>query len=295
MPMWQRSNRSPESLGRVLNVMADIGVLERDPSGKFANSEISDLLREDMEGSLRNYVLFRTDGSRLAPWMELPSVLKSGQPAFESVHGTTSTDYRKQHPEFGVVFNKMMREVYQGDGERIARGFDFGRFASILDVGGGLGHVLAQVLTAHAAISGGLYDLPLVADGAEAFLTGQDLADRCQIIKGSFFDAVPNGYEAYFLKSVIHDFNDERAIQILTNCRNVINEEGRILVAEQIIDSSDDLYPDRYTDLEMVVQTGGKERTRKDFEELFSASGLTLVDCHRIEGSSFSIVEGKPL
>ena len=169
----------PASLGRVLNVMGDIGVLERDPSGNFANSELSDLLRDDIEGSLRNYVLFRTDRSRLAPWMELPSVLKSGQPVFETVHGRTSTEYKNEHPEFGVTFNKMMKEVYQGDGERIAQGFDFGRFGSILDVGGGLGHVIAQVLIAHPEVSGGLYDLPAVTDGAEKILVGQELAGRC--------------------------------------------------------------------------------------------------------------------
>jgi SAM-dependent methyltransferase len=284
-----------EALDRVLNVMGDIGILQRDASGAYSNSEISSLLRDGVEGSLRNYVLFRTDNSMLTGWMALPSVLKDGQPAFAAVHGTPVFPYMKEHPELFTTFNGMMNEVYHGDGERLAEGFDFGRFGSVLDVGGGLGHVIAEILSTHSNVKGGLYDLSAVADAAEKFLAERKLSDRCYIGRGDFFESVPDGYDAYFLKSVIHDWNDELSIKILKNCRNAMPANGRLLIAEQTVSSSDDLYPDRYADLEMMVLVGGKERSREDFEKLLGSSGFELVDCHAVDGTSFSIIEGKPL
>lgn len=120
-----------QALARVLNVMGDVGILRRDGAGAFANTEISSLLCEDIEGSMRNYVLFRTDADLLSPWMALASVIKDGQPAFSAVHGEPVFQFMKQKPELWATFNRMMDEVYRGDGERIANGFDFGRFECI--------------------------------------------------------------------------------------------------------------------------------------------------------------------
>ena len=291
----EASGLNASLLERVLRVMADIGFLERDENGTFTNSALSDLLRSDTDESLRNFTLLRTDDAILNAWMRLPAALEGGDQAFQAAHGMPIFQYLTEHPELKEIVARTMAEVYQGEGQHVAKGFDFGRFDSILDVGGGLGHILAEILAVYKNLSGGVFDLPVVADNAGKFIHEQGLSDRCSFIEGSFFESVPDGYEAYFLKSVIHDWKDEEAIQILKKCRESVPEDGRLLICEQIYDSSDSLHPDRYLDLEMLVLADGKERTESEFDTILNSSGFERVKRHEIENTSFSVIEARPV
>jgi hypothetical protein len=140
-----------------------------------------------------------------------------------------------------------------------------------------------------------VFDLPVLAENARNFIHEQGLSDRCSFIEGSFFDSVPDGYEAYFLKSVIHDWKDEEAIRILKKCRESVPDDGRLLICEQIYDSSDSLHPDRYLDLEMLVLADGKERTESEFDTILNSSGFERIKRHEIESTSFSVIEAGPV
>jgi hypothetical protein len=227
--------------------------------------------------------------------MQLPTALEGGGQAFQVAHGMPVFQYGTEHPEFKEIAAGTMAEVYQGEGQHVAKGFDFGRFDSILDVGGGLGHILAEILAVHKILSGDVFDLPVLAENARNFIHEQGLSDRCSFIEGSFFDSVPDGYEAYFLKSVIHDWKDEEAIRILKKCRESVPDDGRLLICEQIYDSSDSLHPDRYLDLEMLVLADGKERTESEFDTILNSSGFERIKRHEIESTSFSVIEAGPV
>ncbi len=284
----------PLSLDRVLRFLSDEGLVARNEAGRYANTEISDLLRRDVPDSLRTYVLFRTDDSMISAWMGLADTLVSGKSAFEAANGMPIFGYLKENPEIARLFNELMHDFYGGEGENIARGFDFGRFRSVVDVGGGLGHVLARILLAHPGLAGTLYDVSAVAEAAASFLADRGLSQRAEIIDGDFFDDVPEGHDAYFLKSVIHDWTDEEAARILGNCRRVMAVGGRVLIAEQVPATTRDLYPDRFIDLEMMVLTGGIERSLEQFEAVLASSGLALVACHSIPDSPYKILEAAP-
>lgn len=282
------------SLERVMRFLSDEGLIECDSQGRYSNTEITRLFRSDIADSLRTYLLFRTDSSMLSAWMGLPDVLKSGEPAFEKANGAPMFQYFKEKAELADLFNNFMNKMYGGEGKRIADGYDFGQFGSVVDIGGGIGHVLAEILRTHQGVSGALYEPPAVAEAATNFLSQQDVAGRAKIIAGDFFERVPEGYDAYFVKSVLHDWNDEEVKKILTNCRNVMADNARILIAEQVPSTTRDLYPDRFVDLEMIVVTGGMERRLDQFDALLKSASLALVECHAIPDSSFKIIEAKP-
>jgi cyclopropane fatty-acyl-phospholipid synthase-like methyltransferase len=188
---------------------------------------------------------------------------------------------------------RFMRGIYGAEGPRIAAGFPFGRFGRILDVGGGSGNILADILRAHPGVKGGLFDLPRTADVARAFLVSQGLSDRSEVIAGDFFAEVTTGYDAYMAKSVLHDWDDEKSVQILQNCRKAMPERGRILIVEIVLQPGKPIgHPHRFIDLEMMVTLGGRERTADEFGVLLNQAGLRFEAVHDVPGSFHSIVEG---
>jgi hypothetical protein len=185
-----------------------------------------------------------------------------------------------------------MKGVYGLEGPRIAAGFPFARFGRVIDIGGAAGNIMADILRAHPQLEGAVFDLPRTAEVARKFIAEQNLTGRCQVFAGDFFEAVTPGYEAYFIKSVLHDWDDEKSVQILRNCRDAMSPNGRILLAEMVLEPGKPLgHPHRFIDLEMMVTFGGKERTAAEFQTLLEAASLHFEQVHEIEGSFFSIVE----
>jgi len=186
-----------------------------------------------------------------------------------------------------------MKGINGPEGPRIASGFPFGRFGRLIDIGGGPGHILADILRAHPEVEGAVFELPRTAVLAQQFLREQGLAHRCEVFAGDFLEGVTPGYDAYFIKSTLHDWDDERSVQVLRNCRNAMVAQGRILVTEIVLEPGKPInHPHRFIDMEMMVSFGGKERTAEEFGALLHRAGLRLERIHSIEGSFFSIVEG---
>jgi SAM-dependent methyltransferase len=281
------------SLRRLMRSLSYAGVFQEHADGRFSNNEVSAHLRDDAALSLRPMTMVLNDDAVLCGWSELETVLETGQPAFQRVNGMSFFEHLAADPKRSENMARFMKSVYGPAGPQIAAGFDFGRFSRILDVGGGQGHILADILRTHPYVRGAVFDLPRTAEVARRFLAAQDVADRAEVVAGDFFEGVPVGYDAYFIKSTLHDWDDERSVAILRNIRAAMPDHGRVLIAEMVLAPGAPLiHPHRFIDLEMMVSFGGKERTPTQFAELLAAAGLKFEQVVAMEGGFFSVVEG---
>jgi hypothetical protein len=284
------------TLRRLMRGLADIGVFAETSEGRFANTDVSAYIRTDATPSLREMILILNDDAVLHGWQRLPTVLQSGAPAFAEANGVPFFQYIAADPTRSATMGKFMVGIYGAEGPKIAAGYPFGRFNTLIDIGGGQGHIIAEILKQHPALKGALFDLPPTADVARTFLAGQGLSHRCEVCAGDFFQAVPAGYDAYVIKSVLHDWDDEKAVQILRHCRDAMPSQGRVLVIEIVVSPGQPMgHPHPMIDLEMMVTFGGKERTVHEFATLFSGAGLALEKVTPITDSFFSVVEARPI
>ena len=281
------------SLQRLLRALSYVGVFQENADGRFTNTDVSACLRADADPSLREMSLILNDDAVLRGWQHLEQVLETGNPAFAAVNGQTFFEHVASDPKRSETMARFMKGIYGPEGPRIAVGFPFGRFGRIIDIGGGQGHILAGILRAHSGVEGAVFDLPGTAEVAQRFLTDHGLADRCRVFAGDVLEAVPSGYDAYFIKSTLHDWDDEKSVQILSNIRSAIPAHGRVLVTEIVLEPGKSIgHPHRLIDLEMMVSLGGKERTAEEFGNLLRRANLQLEQVYPIEGSFFSVVEG---
>jgi hypothetical protein len=282
-----------QSLRRLLRALSYVGAFREDADGRFSNTDVSACLRSDASPSLREMSLVLNEEAVLNGWARLEQVLETGEPAFAAVNGRTFFEHLAADKQRSEAMARFMKGIYGPEGPRIAAGFDFGRFPKILDVGGGLGHILADILRAHPGIKGGVFDLARTADAARRFVSEQGLADRCEVFAGDFFESVTPGFDACFIKSTLHDWDDEQSVRILSNIRKALPTHGRVLITEIVLEPGKPIgHPHRLIDLEMMVTLGGRERTAKEFGQLLREAGLQMQGAHPIDGSFFTIVEG---
>jgi SAM-dependent methyltransferase len=220
----------------------------------------------------------------------LQETVRTGQPSFERVYGAPFFEYLAGHPDDAAVFNAAMSSS-PGYLAAIVGAYDFSKFERIVDVGGGHGLILAGILAANPRLRGVLYDLPGVVAGS--FALGQEpISQRCEIIGGDFFKGVPAGADAYMLKGIIHDWNDEAALKILKNCRRAIRPDGTLLIVEAVLTPSTDPAT-ALMDMLMMVLTSGRERTESEFRSLLQEAGFSMVQVIRAMGAS--IIESRPV
>jgi hypothetical protein len=203
-------------------------------------------------------------------------------------------DYFQSHPEEGEIFNDAMTSLSRMAAPAIAEAYDFGRFGKLVDVAGGHGLLLTTVLRRYPALHGILFDLPEVVAGAGGAIRAAGVEDRCEIAAGDFFRAVPEGADAYMLKSIIHDWDDERAAAILRTCRRAMAPGGRVLVVEMLVPPGNEPGFSKLLDLEMLAIPGGRERNAEEFRDLFAAAGFELTAVAPTR-SPMCVIEGRPL
>jgi hypothetical protein len=263
-----------DSLYRLLRALATVGVLQEEPGKSFALTELGQGLRTDVEGSLAGWARFMGRRYFWEAWTRLEHSVRTGENAFRAVHGTDVWSYRADRPEESAIFDGAMAALTGTANRAVLEAYDFSRFGTLADIGGGNGTLLASILAEHPGMRGILFDQPHVVARAAGVLAA--VADRCTIVGGSFFESVPAGADAYVLKMIIHDWEDPEATAILRNCRAAMGG-GTILVIERIVGPPNEDPATAFSDLNMLVGPGGRERTREEFDRLFARADLTLT------------------
>jgi O-methyltransferase domain/Dimerisation domain len=264
------------SLQRVLRALAAVGVLHEDGDGRFSLTEIGACLRADASEPVGGWAAYVGRPAHFRAWGALLDAVRTGENAFKSVHGVDVWEYRSGHPDEGAIFDRAMSDVSRRANAHLLEAYDFGRFTRVVDIGGGHGAFLAAVLAAHPALRGVLFDQPHVVAGAPAVLQAAGVGDRCEVIRGSFFDAVPPGGDAYLLKAIVHDWEDPEAVLILRRCRAAVADDGAVLLVERELGPPNADPDAKFSDLNMMVGPGGRERTREELAELLSAAEFEL-------------------
>jgi hypothetical protein len=278
------------SLYRVLRSLASIGVFRETSPWTFVNTPPSQTLRTDLPGSMYNSVLFMA-----APWhhnvfANMLHSVKTGASAWGETHGVEVFEWFGQHSEESELFNQCMTELSTGAAPSIVEAYDFSGIQTLADIAGGHGYLLSQILEANPALRGILFDQEHVIRGAGPLLEREGVVDRVQTTSGDFFSEVPAA-DAYIMKHIIHDWDDERSIQILKTIHRAMIGDGKLLLAEMVVPEGNEPHYSKILDLEMLTSPGGIERTEAEFAELFEAAGFKL---NRIvpTKSPFSVIEG---
>jgi hypothetical protein len=280
------------SLYRVLRALASVGVFVEEPPSTFGLTPAASLLKNDVPGSQRAMALMLGE-EHCHAWSELLYSVKTGRPAFDKVFGKPLFEFLSEHPEQAAIFDKAMVNVHGRETSAILDAYDFSAFSSVADIGGGNGSNLTGLLQRHPKLHGTLFDLPGVIGRAGKNIEQAGLADRIHCVDGDFFESVPAGADAYFMRHIIHDWDDDKALRILENIRRVITEHGRLLVVESVIPPGNDPFFGKLLDVNMLVVPGGQERTEEEYRTLFGKAGFRLSRIVPTQ-AEVSVIEGVP-
>ncbi len=281
------------SLYRLLRALAALGVLREDRDRHFSLSAMGEPLRSNSPESLAAWIRFVGRDYHRAAWAQLEHSVRTGEDAMTHTLGRSVWEYRADHPDEAEIFDRAMTDLTRASMRELVAGYDFTRFGTVVDVGGGHGGFLAAILRAAPGAHGVLFDLPHVVGGAHALLEEVGVFDRTEIVAGSFFDSVPEGGDAYTLKSIIHDWDDEDAVRILRTCRAAMGPDARVLLVERDLGAPNEAPGAKLSDLNMLVVLGGRERTRDEYAALFQRSGLAFLG-ETPTSSGFSVFEAAP-
>jgi hypothetical protein len=283
------------SLYRVLRLLAALDVFSEAPPGSFGLTILGDRLRSGAPASMRSWALMHGTFGGCQPFGQILHTVRTGQPGFDAAHGMPLFEFLAQHPADAAVFDAAMLERTAAFAPSVAAGYDFSDVRTVVDVGGGRGNLLAAILHRHGHLQGTLFELPAVAAGAKAVLDAAGVTDRCQVVAGDFFDAVPAGADCYVLANVLHDWDDARAARILASCREAMTRQGRVLIVERLIPGDPaEAVPVLLSDINMLVLSpGGRERTNTEYRRLLQAAGLRPGIIRPVT-VPYGIIEGLP-
>ena len=284
------------ALRRVLRLLVSVGVFSEPEQEAFGLTPLGDLLRSDVPGSARASVMLFAGVGIQDSWKELEYCVRTGQPAFRK-HSPDADAFSGMTPEETKNFDAAMATFAPATAAAMAAAYDFSQFGTLMDVGGGNGAILIGLLGANPSLRGILFDRAGTADRAREKLAEAGLAARCQVAAGDFFREVPAGADAYLLKHVIHDWNDEQATAILRNCHGAMKPGAKLLIAEGVypphIDQSLESRGAAANDVNMLVVAGGRQRSEQEFRALYDAAGFELTKIVPTV-ARLSLIEGVP-
>jgi O-methyltransferase domain len=284
-----------DPLRRVLRALTQYDVFRETADGRFENTDISKCMRADATASLREMILFLNHNVSLRAWLELEQTLTDGKSRFVEVNGAPLFKLFAGDERLGEYFAKCMTNIYGPEAAKLATGYPFEQFRNVVDVGGGLGHILAAILSVHQNLEGILFDIEPTAVLAKDFMRNRGLADRCKVVGGDFFVEVPTGYDAYIVKSVLHDWDDAKATAILKQCRKAMTDNSRLLIVEEVLIPGQMVgNPHHFVDLDLMIHLGGKERTEPEYARIMGDAGFSLTQIAPVKDSFFSVIEGLP-
>ena len=268
------------SLRRVLRLLVTAGVFVEGADGRFELTPVGSFLRRG-PGSFRATARLFGGPMVWQAWGDLLKTVRTGEPALARVFGTDSFGYFAAHPDEAAVFDEAMSTFTGMIAGAVAAAYDFSSMRAVIDIGGGEGALLTGILRAHPSLRGAVLDLPRLAEGARRQIAAAGLADRYEFVGRDFFEGVPGGFDAYLLKHVIHDWDDAHAVRILETCRRAMGPEAKLLIVEGVypprVDGSPESRAAAANDVNMLVCTGGRQRSEVEFRDLYAAAGFRLT------------------
>lgn len=265
------------SLYRILRALTSAGLFKRESDDRFALTPLSETLVTGVPGSVRWFIVSELGQEHYPAWGNLLHSVKTGEIAFDNFFGMDIWQYFARNPADAAVFNDSMSGMTAAANEAITSVYDFSQFSKVIDIGGGHGGLITSILQKNPQTKGVLFDAPVVIEGARPKLESAGVAERCETVAGDFFRAVPEGGDAYVMKWIIHDWEDEKAIRILKNCRQHMQPNNRLIIVDCVVPENDEPDFSKTFDLNMMVMTGGKERTAAEFRALLTAAGFELL------------------
>jgi hypothetical protein len=281
-------------LYRVLRALASVGVLIESADHRFTLTAVGSILRRDVPDSLRGWVLFTGEPWNLRAWEEILHSMRTDEPAWDRAHGMPFFEYLSRQPEASAIFDEAMTNFTQWDAAVVPTAYDFSPFRTLVDVGGGQGALLVSILKANPTLHGVLYDQAHVVQRARQPIQAEGLGTRCEIVIGNIFESVPSGADAYVLKYIIHDWKDDRAHVILTNCRRAMTKGAKLLLIEMIVPSAEESHLAKTSDVELLILLGSPERTVDEYEVLLNRAEFRL-DRVVPTPEAMSIIEATPV
>jgi O-methyltransferase domain/Dimerisation domain len=281
------------SLYRVLRALASVGIFEEDTEARFHLTPMAECLRAGVPGSMRAWVLMMGDPAASHVWSDLLHSVRTGETSFDHFHGMRFFDYGAKHPDFSRQFDEAMTSMSAPEIAGVIESYDFSGFGTLIDVAGGHGSLMEAILKKTPGLKGVVADQPSVIEGTRKLIAESGLADRCTTAEMNFFESVPAGGDAYMMKHIIHDWEDELALKILRNCHRAMGPNAKLLLVEAVIQPGNHPGFDKWLDVAMLAYAGGCERTESGYRDLLAQAGFRLT---RIvpTASPVSVVEAVP-
>jgi hypothetical protein len=275
----QKTGSNADALYRVLRLLSSVGVFAELPGKLIALTPVSEFLRSDAPGSMRDTVLWLGNRFHFKVWSEMSHSVATGKPAVEHVYGQPCFDVIFGDPEIAYDFNTAMTCFSQRIAPALLDAYDFSGIDTLMDVAGGHGAILCEVLSRYPAMKGILFDVSNVIEEATHHINALKMDHRCQTVEGSFFEKIPAGANAYYMQHILHDWADEHALKILANCRSALagRKGGRLLVVDAVVPETSEPHFSKLLDLEMLLMPGGRERTESEWRNLFDKAGFEIT------------------
>ena len=287
----QETGTHAPSLYRVLRALASLSIFAKDNDGRFHLTPLAATLQSDAPGSLRYMAMTELGEEHYPAWEHVLHSVTTGEIAFDHRFGMSVWEFFEEHPENAAIFNNAMSNMTAGVHDALLASYDFSQINKIVDVGGGQGGLITAILETNPSMKGVLFDASSVIEGARQHIPSE-IQERCELVGGDFFKEVPDGGDAYILKWIIHDWDDEKSVAILKNCHRAMTPGGKLLLVEAVIPQSDEPAFSKFIDLNMLVMTGGRERTEAEYRNLLAAAGFELTRIISTP-SPFSVIEGE--
>jgi hypothetical protein len=282
------TNANALALTSIMRTLGALDLVTETPSGTFELTEVGEIMRSHKPGSLGKFAARANRDYFHSMWANLMHSVKTGESAYEAVHGMTSYEFYQQHPEEQALYQEAMSEQTHMEALGVRDSYDFSNVKTVVDAGGGRGYLLKTILDANPMLKGILFDLPAVVDGAAQTFESPGLAGRASVVEGNFFEGLPRGGDLYIFKRVFVDKTDEQAMQVLTNCRAALDAEGKVLIIDTDISS---LYGKLF-DIFVLGMFGSRIRDEEEWHSLFADTGFQFTRTINAD-SALMLVEAK--
>jgi hypothetical protein len=287
----ERTGAHPDATYRLMRALASVGIFREEDGRAFAHTPLSMALKKDVPGSMHGLAAM-TSMLHARAWPEILHSVRTGETAFGKVFGKEVFDHLLTDAEAARAFDAAMASLTATTSQAVVAKYDFGGFDRIVDVGGGSGALLTAILGKFPKPRGVSFDLPRATERAHATLDKAGLGGRAEAVGGDFFASVPAG-DCYTLKMILHDWDDDKSRAILRTLRKSIASGGRLCVIEAVVPPGNTPSPVKFLDINMLVMTGGRERTADEYAALFAATGFRLLRV--VPCGPTDVIEGEPV